>query len=252
MNARANGADRVISGPFRQAKHVNKRNFPHRALRGVTAVAAAASVLVIGACGSSSSGNGEAKKNGPQVSKDSAAALRSAGSAHFQGTETDGSNSATIDLELVPDGATGTIKQSGSTVNLINSGGGSYVKAPAAFFTAQGVTAAQAATVADKWVKLPTSAASFAEFTLNKLADDLAKPTSGSKIEDKVTPGKVGDKSVVILKQSDGSQLFVASDGPAYPLKLVSAGSTKQTSTFSDFGKKITVTAPAGALDLSS
>jgi hypothetical protein len=218
----------------------------------VAAITAAASVLVISACGSSSSGNGEDKKKGPQVSKDTAAALKSAGSARFQGTESDGANSATIDLQLVPDGATGTIKQSGTTVNLINSGGSSYVKAPAAYFVAQGVTAANAATVADKWVKLPASANNFAEFTLNALSDDLAKPTSGSTIDDKVTPGKVGDQSVVILKQSNGSQLFVATDGPAYPLKLVSAGTTKTTSTFSDFGKKVTVTAPADAVDLTS
>lgn len=202
------------------------------------------------ACGSSSS-NGEAKKKGPEVSKDSAAALKAAGSARFQGTETDGANSATIDLQLVPDGAVGTIKQSGLTINLVNTGGSSYIKAPTAYFTSGGAAAADAATVANKWVKLPASATSFAEFTLNALADDLAKPSSGSTIEDAVTKGKVDGKSVVILKQSTGSQLFVAAEGPAYPLKLISAGTTKSTSTFTDFGKKVTVTAPAGAIPLS-
>jgi hypothetical protein len=215
-------------------------------------VALAASVLVISACSSSTSDNGEAKKKGPQVSKDTAAALKAAGSAHFKGTETDGSSTAAIDLQLVADGGIGTITQSGTTINLINTGGSSYVKAPAAFYTAQGASAANAATVADKWVKLPATETSFSEFTLNALSDDLAKPSSGSKIEDAVTTGKVGDQSVVILKQSDGSQLFVASEGPAYPLKLVSAGTTKSTSTFTDFGKKVTVTAPAGAIALSS
>jgi hypothetical protein len=218
----------------------------------VAAIAAAASVLVISACGSSSSGNGEDKKKGPQVSKDTAAALKSAGSARFQGVQTEGTNSATIDLQLVPDGAVGTIKQSGSTVNLINSGGSSYLKAPASYFVAQGVAAAKAATIDNKWVKLPKDSNNFAEFTLNALSDDLAKPTSGSTIEDKVTPGKVGDESVVILRQTNGSQLFVATDGPAYPLKLVSNGTSKTTSTFTDFGKKVTVTAPADAVDLSS
>jgi hypothetical protein len=211
-------------------------------------VALAASVLVISACSSSTSDNGEAKKKGPQVSKDAAAALKSAGSAHFQGTQTDGANSATIDLQLIPDGGIGTITQAGSTVHLVNTGGNSYIKAPAAFYTAQGATAANAATAADKWVKVPTASNSFAEFTLNALADDLAKPSSGSKIEDAVTKGKLDDQSVVILKQTDGSQLFIAADGPAYPLKLVSAGTTKSTSTFTDFGKKVTITAPAGAI----
>jgi hypothetical protein len=238
--------------PVRQCVHVNKPNSQIRSLRAVAAVAACASVLTVSACGSSSSGNGEAKKKGPEVSKDSAAALKGAGSARFQGVETDASNSATIDLQLVPTGAVGTIKQAGVTINLINTGGNSYVKAPAAFFTAQGVTAANAATVADKWVKLPTSAASFAQFTLNALSDDLAKPTSGSKIEDAVTTEKLDKTDVVVLKQTNGSQLFVAAKGPAYPLKLISTGTNKSTSTFTDFGKKVTVTAPAGAIDLTS
>jgi hypothetical protein len=94
--------------------------------------------------------------------------LKSAGSARFQGTETDGANSATIDLQLVPDGAVGTIKQSGLTINLVNTGGSSYIKAPTAYFTSGGAAAADAATVANKWVKLPASATSFAEFTLNQ------------------------------------------------------------------------------------
>jgi hypothetical protein len=230
---------------------VNTRNSNIRSLRGVAAVSIAASALVVSACGGSSS-NGEAKKKGPQVSMDTAAALKGAGSARFQGTETDGKTTATIDLQLVPDGATGTIEQAGTTINLINIGGSSYVKASAEFFTAQGVTAANAATVADKWVKLPASAKSFASFTLNALSDDLAKPTSGSTIEDQVTDGKLDKTSVVILKQSNGSQLFVAAKGPAYPLKIITRGANKSTSTFTDFGKKVTVTAPAGAVDLSS
>jgi hypothetical protein len=210
------------------------------------------SLVTLSACGSSSSGNGEAKKKGPQVSKDTAAALKAAGSARFQGTETDGESNAAIDLTLVPTGATGTITQSGVTINLINTGGSSYVKAPASFFVAEGATAANAATVANKWVKLPASATDFAEFTLNALSTDLGKADAGFKINDAVTTGKVGDQDAVILKQSDGSQLYVAAKGTAYPLKLVSAGTTKSTSTFTDFGKKVTVTAPAGAIDLSS
>jgi hypothetical protein len=248
------GAFRLIFVGLRQVGAVNSR--PGRpavqtsTLRGAAAVTVAASLLALTACGGSSS-NGEAKKKGPQVSKDSAAALKSAGSARFQGIETDGANSASIDLQLVSDGAVGTIKQSGLTINLVNTGGSSYVKAPAAFFTSQGAAAADAATVADKWVKLPASVTSFAEFTLNSLAAGLAKPTAGSTIEDAVTEGKVDGKSVVILKQNTGSQLFVAAKGPAYPLKLVSAGTTKATSTFTDFGKKVTVTAPAGAIPLA-
>ena len=232
-----------ISAVLRQAEHVTIRIPQHLSLRAPGVVVLAASVLVISACGSSTSDNGEAKKKGPQVSKDAAAALKAAGSAHFKGTETDGSTTATIDLQLIPDAGIGTITQSGTTINLINSGGSSYVKAPAAFYTAQGASAANAATVADKWVKLPATETSFAEFTLNALSADLAKPSSGSTIEDAVTTGKFDNQSVVILKQTDGSQLFIAADGPAYAQAGL-CGHRKSTSTFTDFGKKVTIQLP--------
>ena len=57
-----------------------------RALQGVSAVAVAASLVALTACGSSSSGNGEEKKTGPTVATDSANALKAAGSARLQGT----------------------------------------------------------------------------------------------------------------------------------------------------------------------
>jgi hypothetical protein len=227
-----------------------QRTIQTRALQAVSAAAVAASLVAVTACGSSS-GNGEEKKTGPQVANDTAAALKGAGSARLQGTQTDGKTTASIDLTLVTDGATGTITQAGQVINLVNAGGSSYVKAPTAFYVAQGATAADAAKVADKWVKLPASSSDFSDFTLTKFAESIPKPDSGGKINDKVTKDKLDGKSVVVLSQTDGSKLYVATSGPAYPLKLVSSGDSKETATFTDFGKKVTVTAPAGAISVS-
>ncbi len=216
---------------------------------GVVVVAVALS-----GCGSSgSSGNGEAKKTGPEVVKDAAAALGAAGAAHLAGTETDSSTKKPVgvDLQLQNDATSGTVTIAGSRVNIVAVGGADYINTTAAFYEQQGASAAAAAKIANRWVKVPSSS-DFDSFTLAAFSKDLADPSQrSSTIEQKVATGKLNGQKVVIVSQADGSQLFVAATGKPYPLKVVDTANSKDgagTLTFTGYGKHVAITAPAGAV----
>ena len=87
-------------------------------------------------------------------------------------------------------------------------------------------------------------------FSMKSLTDELRHPTDG-KVEDAVHTGTLHGKKVVVVTQTDGSTLDVAATGTPYPLRTVDKGSNAGTFEVSDFGKKVTITAPSGALDLS-
>jgi hypothetical protein len=212
--------------------------------------------LLATACGSSSSGNGEAKKTGPEVAKDAAAALGASGAVHIAGQGVDSSTKKqlTIDAQLQADGTSGTFTLGGTPVNVIEIGNLTYVKTTAAFYESQGAAAAVATKVANRWVKV-TGSSDFESFTLSGISKSLTEPSNGAKINSKVDTGKLGSQKVVIVSENDGSQLFVAATGKPLPLKIVSSAKSSDGAgalTFTDYGKRQSIKAPAGALDATS
>jgi hypothetical protein len=232
------------------------------ALRPVRKSAAAlmvgASVFALAACGSSGpSSNGEAGKTGTQVSDDAIAALKASGAVHFVGAVSGDSTNTpmTLDLTLEDGGASGEITQSGVKLSLIAVDGVTYSKAPAAFYTAQKITAANAAKVANRWLKLPADS-DLSGFNLPSFAKSFSDTDPGVTIDKKVTTSTLNGQPVVVVHQSDGTQLFVAAKGPAYPLKATppTSGSNKASgaATFTDYGKTVTLKAPPGAVDVTT
>jgi hypothetical protein len=228
-----------------------------RAARIATRIAPAALALtLLSACGggggaAADPGNGESAKKGPQVTADAAKALKDAGAVHLTGTGLSEGKSMTLDLHLQGADAQGSITQAGQKLELIGSGGKVYAQAPAAFWTGQGLPAEAAATLAGKWVIVPAGAGDVLPFTLDSLAAELVKPTDGTTINDKVTTSTYQGTKVVVVTGSDGSTFDVAATGKPYPLYSVNKGKDAGTVTLTDFGKRTTITAPAGALDLS-
>ncbi len=210
--------------------------------------------LLTSACGSSSSsGNGEAKKTGPQVAKDAGAALGASNAVHISGQVTESSTKKQIgvDLQVQSDGTSGTLTYSGQPVSLVVVDGTSYVKAPAAFYESQGASPAQAAKVADRWVKTANSK-DFDNFTLASLSKSLGEPSDGSKINDKVTTDTISGQDVVVASENDGSKLYVAATGKPVPLQVTNSAQSKDgvgTLTFTDYGKHQTIKTPADAID---
>lgn len=216
--------------------------------RSLAAVGLAAVLLT--ACGGPE-GNGESAKKGPQVAADAASALEKATAVHLTGTGTSDGKQMTVDFHLQGADATGTVTQDGETVRLTNTGGKVYVQASSGFWAQAGVPESSAGALGGKWVIVPSSAAGeLMPFTLKGLADQLRHP-SDAKIKDAVHAGTLHGQKIVVVTQTDGSTLDVAATGTPYPLQAVDKGKNPGTVTASDFGKRTTITAPSGALDLS-
>jgi hypothetical protein len=215
--------------------------------RPLVALALAAGLLA--ACGSDD--NGESAKKGSQVAADAATALENAGAVHIIGNGTTDGAQSTVDLRLQGQDAKGTIGMSGEQLQIVETGGKVYIQAPSGFWTQNGVPQAAVTLLDGKWVIVPSSAADqFSEFTIKGLADQIRHP-SGATIKDDVKSGTLNGQKTVVVSQTDGSTLDVAATGSPYPLRAVDKGSNPGTITASDFGKKTTITAPAGAVDLS-
>jgi hypothetical protein len=228
-----------------QTKRVQAARLQTLAVAGLTAV-------LVTACGGGDSGNGEAAKKGPQVATDAGNALEQSGAAHLKGSVTEQGQTGDVDLQLQGADVSGSVTLAGQKVQLVSTGGKIYAQAPAAFWSSFGAPAAISSQLDGKWVIVPQEAASsFDTFTLKGLADSLRKPTDAT-IKDPVSTATVDGQKVVVVSQSDGSTLDVAATGQPYPLKAENkGGDSPGTLTFSDFGKKTTLTAPSGALDLT-
>ena len=206
--------------------------------------------VLLTACGGSS-GNGESAKKGPQVAADAANALEKAGAAHLTGTGTSDGKPMKLDVRVVGADATGTVTMDGAKLDLVNVGGKLYIRATGDFWTQNGIPTSAVSLLDGKWVIVPGQAASdLAQFSLKGLADELRHPSNGS-IKDDVHTDTVDGTKVVVVTESDGSTLDVAATGTPYPLRIVDKGKDAGTITASEFGKKTTITAPSGALDLS-
>ena len=206
--------------------------------------------LLLTACGGSD-GNGESAKKGPQVAADAADALQKAGAVHLTGNGKQDGKPVTADVRLQGSDATGTIDEGGDRLKIVATGGKVYVQASSGFWSQSGVPASVAGALAGKWVIVPSEAAGqVLPFSLKSLTEDLRHP-SGAAIKDAVHTSTLHGKKVVVVTQTDGSTLDVAATGTPYPLRTVDKGSDAGTFDASDFGKKVTITAPSGALDLS-
>jgi hypothetical protein len=210
-------------------------------------IVAAAGALVLTACG----GSPLEGKTGPQVADAAADALEKAGAVHIEGDVDQGGEKGSVDLHLQGGDATGSITFSGVELKLLSVGGKAYLQAPGEYWTSSGLPEAAATMFADKWVVVPGAAADqFSEFSLKGMVDQFRDPDAA--IEKDVSSGEVDGKDVVVVQQEDGSTLSVADDDPAYPLELDNKGEATGTITFTRFGEKEKITAPADALDLEA
>ncbi|HLM03945.1 MAG TPA: hypothetical protein VK402_02010 [Blastococcus sp.] len=230
------------------------------------AIAGAAALLLAGCGGSdgvdgaepgaasssSEAGSSLSRMSGEEVAEASFKALEEAGAAHVQGTITEAGQEQALDLHLQDEDAIGSLTMDGVTLQLVFTGGTSYIQAPGDFWAASGVPEEAAASLDGVWILLPPDAATeFGALTLSGLVDELRTPEDDNAITGDVTTDELDGQPVVVVTQEDGSTLEVADSGPSYPLRLVDKGDAPGTVTFSRFGERVTITAPAGALDLS-
>ncbi len=239
------------------------------------ALALTALTVALAACGGGGK-HGEAAKSPSRIAQDAAAATRSLRSFRLEGGLTDAQGFGRLTAEVAGPGKLHlALRRASSAIDVITLGPETYLKASRDYYAAlPGLTSAQMATLADRWVRLPTSAD-------RSLQTGVARATN---IELEVGcwaarkrglsvagTGSVAGRPAVIVA-NDGSapgsapgRVYVATSGPAWPLRAIITGprqpggtgacteeSTKQTSdiTISEFNQPIHLAAPAGALDL--
>lgn len=202
-----------------------------------------------------STGNGEGSKDGNTVATDARSAFQGTRTVHIKGKIQASGNDIGIDLHLDnKNNGQGTVTIGGLPINVVELNGKTYMQGRE-FFTKQGGPQA-GALIGDRWVVVPADTPDFKSFTdLFSVQTDGAKffTPSGTVIRDAVTT--INGQQAITIKGSDGN-LYVAGDGPPYPLRLDGNGSgtsgTKGQLDFLDYNQSVNIQAPPNPLDLST
>jgi hypothetical protein len=186
--------------------------------------------------------NGIEKLTADEILAASKAAAQSASWVHMRGTQ----SGTTLDLTIGHDTATGTVTQDGLTAQLLAVDGTTYLKGDKAFWdNASGTGSGDA--LAGKWVVAGDTAGTdtygLDTFTdVRRVFDSVLAP-SGS-----LTKGGTatvnGVRAVGLQDATAGETLWVALDGPPYPVRIDPSTPTTDPPTFSDWNVPATVTPP--------
>jgi len=209
--------------------------------------------------------------------KHAIAALGAAKTVHMKGTITQGGQRATVDLQFSNGhGATGSIGYGGGTMKIIATATDIYVQADAQAFSAfagGAVPSSALDLIAGKWLRASAAEATsqdnpfsaFSDFAnMQSFADQFTPSGSVSLVKGTTTIN--GKKAIGVLDDGGGdpsqsSILYVSDDSSHLPLRIVPGpGATAATASggpasgeidFVEYGQPVTITAPAGAIDIS-
>jgi hypothetical protein len=207
------------------------------ARRCACGLAGALIVMGIAACGASS-GGGEAAKSPRQVLADATAALKRLNSFRLNGSVTDSQGIESFRVAVAGAGRLqAVLRRASGTVEFVVLGGEVYLNATRGYWTSEDrMTSAQAAILADRWLKLPLSdnQGFEAAVRITGLPGVFAKCWEGweartgarSASSTVVGKGSVNRRAAVILS-NNGSQpgsapgrMYVAASGPAWPERI--------------------------------
>jgi hypothetical protein len=199
----------------------------------------------------SPSDNGVAGQTADEILAKAKAALQGAGAVRIKGTGGRGDERFDIDMRYAGASAQGTISVAGEPIEMRRIGQTVYVKGSREFWTGR-VPAPAVELLTGKWLKSPVTGERLAELAsltdLSEAADGILEP------DGKVTKGErktVAGTSAIALVSSgaDGGKLYVATTGQPYPLQIEPTDPKESGQvTFSDFGKRITVSPPPADL----
>lgn len=180
---------------------------------------------------------------------------------HLVGRITQPSTTVSFSLDLTGGGdGEGTFHQSGQTMEVEKLGGDVYVKASAAFWRANGA-GAKAARINGRWIEAPADNADFtslAQFLgLDRLTTQLL-PAGSVPRRKRGTAEVDGRRAVLVVGRTtaggrtETTTLYVAASGAPYVLeaRAVSGGEVGVL-TFTHYGEKVRVRAPAHPLDVT-
>ncbi len=213
-----------------------------------------ASLLLLAGCGGKSGpkSNGVAKMSPADALKQVKEAVSSATSVRIVGTGKTGGQPLALNLKLVKGkGGAGHITVNGLSFDIIRIGDKAYFKGSSSFWTKFGGSAA-AQLFNGKWLMAPANKGELASFTpltnLTALTNQVLASHGTLKMGD--TTEINGQPAVAIVDKTNGGTLYVATTGPAFPLRL-SSGEGQGSINFSDWNQPVALAKPAKSIDYS-
>jgi hypothetical protein len=201
-------------------------------------------------CSDDTETSGLEKLSPAQVQKEAAAALQSAKSAHVTGTGVVG-NRTQIDLRINGTSTSGTFTAEGVRIAITRIGDNFYIKADRRGLTTLGASAAVRRVGANRWLKLGIEQITeWKGFSLGDFAGQLTEDER--PFEPGVAQAEINGKPAVVVSHRDGSKLYVANTGPAYPLRGDYKGPSGARLEFTEYGTDFSITAPENAVDISN
>ncbi len=129
---------------------------------------------------------------------------------------------------------------------------GTYLKAGPDVLKKNFVASAPIRFLADRWLKVPPAVgASLPGYGFSLQGFGTALVTFFSPPEPTVSQATLGGRKVVVVSYRDGSKLYVANTGPAYPLRWDYNGPGAGWTDFTEYGTNFRITAPGNAIHLT-
>jgi hypothetical protein len=218
------------------------------------APALGALALAIAGCGSSSpSGNGLASKSPDAIVAAAKEAATHAATVHISGSTVSGNRPISLNMELVAGkGAKGHLTVGGLGIDIVEVEHAFYLNGSPAFYrSVAGAAAAQL--LQGKWLKAPANSGEFASLAqLTNLTTLLGSSLSSHGTLAKGAETTIGgQRAIPIHDTTRGGTLYVAATGTPYPLEISKSGSEAGTVTFGEWNKPVTLTPPAGAINIT-
>jgi hypothetical protein len=170
------------------------------------------------------------------------AAFKAAKTVHVRGVFLADGRTEKFDLRYEGGSTGGTFTINGATIHMVTVGDNAYLKAGKRGWAAMGNPPDTQGLLANKWVKSGSAKQMLTPFSLATFASELTAEEFAHG--GTVTQSTLAAQKVVVVSYPDGSKLYVANTGTAYPLRFDATGSVGGRRDFSEYGTAFHITAP--------
>lgn len=232
---------------------LTRRGAPIRRCRIGFGRLAAAVLLSVGLAGCTGGSRPAPSRSAGALLSDAKHALAAARAVRLTGSITEGGQRLTLDVRLVGStGGVGTVAFGGVAFDVERIGSVLYLRGDAAAYRRLGGAPAAAA-LAGKWIKAPASTPGLGSFTAVTTLSSLEQALVPTARLSRTKPTTIrGHRVVGVADGTDGTVLYVAATGPAYPVQLrKTSGPATGTIDFIDYNQPVSLTAPPAAIDAS-
>ena len=229
-------------------------------LRPLAVAAAGLLLALLSGCGSQS--NGVSSQSASAILDAASGAAQSASAVHLQVSSSAGGLTLSLDMHYTKDGARGQVSVVGLSFELIRIGNSLYVKGNNAFDRRLGEMlggrageAAAAKLPKNTWLKGAAGSGALKQLgAFTDLDQELALVLSHGTPVAKGAETTVSGQKTIELKRAAKlytGALYIATTGNPYPILQRKTGQETGQTSFTEWNKPVTLTAPTSALDVS-